>query len=141
VARSSGATDFIDPSSTEIVAKIVELTMGGADYAFDCVGLPRLSEQALEMVHPAWGEAVCVGMAPQGSTVTTTALNLMVGRTWTGCLMGGATVKDVQNFVAMYMSGELRLDDVVTDQLSLDQINEGIRMIQTGQTVRSVVVY
>jgi S-(hydroxymethyl)glutathione dehydrogenase/alcohol dehydrogenase len=140
-ARASGATDFIDPAEGDLVAAIQGATGGGVDFAFDCVGIPRLSEQALEMTHPAWGVALCVGMSPQGAQVSTSPVNLMLGRSWTGSIMGGATVHDVERFVAMYMAGEITLDEVVTDRLSLDHINDGLDMIRTGQTVRAVVVY
>jgi len=141
VARRSGATDFVNPSQLDLVPHVCAMTGGGVDYAFDCVGSTLLSEQALDMCHPAWGVAMCVGMAPSGSMVSTAPIKLMLGRTWMGSIMGGATVSDVADFVRMYMAGQVVLDDVVTHRLPLEDINKGIEMVRNGETVRSVVVF
>lgn len=142
VARSSGATDFINPREIEnIVEHIIGLTGMGADFAFDCVGHAKLAEQALEMCHPAWGVAMCVGVVPEGQTVSTLPTRLLSGRTWTGSMMGGAKRQDVARFVDMYLAGEFSLDDVVSHRLTLDEINHGVEMMRTGESVRSVVLY
>jgi S-(hydroxymethyl)glutathione dehydrogenase/alcohol dehydrogenase len=142
VARRLGATDFINAKEVENVAsEVMGMTGRGADFAFDCVGVAALSEQALDCVNPAWGQAVVVGAMREGSQITTLPGKLMFGRQWTGSFMGGAKRKDVARYVDMYVSGELKLDDVISHTLKLDDINRGFEMMRSGEAVRSVVVY
>ena len=142
VALKLGATDFVNPSDVDDIARhIRKLTGLGVDYAFECVGLPDLARQALDSTNPAWGMAVCVGVMPAGARISAPPLALMSGRRWTGSLMGGAKRQDVARFVDMYVAGDYDLDAVVTHRLSLEQINRGFDMMQSGEAVRSVVRY
>ena len=100
-----------------------------------------LAEQALEMCHPAWGVAMCVGVVPEGQTVSTLPTRLLSGRTWTGSMMGGAKRQDVARFVEMYLAGEFSLDEVVSHRLTLAEINHGVEMMRSGESVRSVVMF
>jgi S-(hydroxymethyl)glutathione dehydrogenase / alcohol dehydrogenase len=142
VALSMGATDFIDASAEEdIVAAVRSRCGAGVDFSFECVGVPALARQALEMAHPAWGVSVSVGIMPTGAELSTLPINLMTGRRWTGSMMGGAKRADVARFVGMFLRGEYRLDDLVSHRLTLAEINHGFAMMQSGEGVRSVVVY
>ncbi|SCW66132.1 S-(hydroxymethyl)glutathione dehydrogenase / alcohol dehydrogenase [Sphingobium faniae] len=142
IAARLGATDFIDASASDnIVAEVQKLTGLGADFAFECVGIPELARQALEAVNPAWGMAVCVGVMPAGRELSTAPFLLMTGRRWTGSLMGGAKRQDVARFVDMYVAGEYALDDLVSHRLSLEDVNRGFTMMKSGEAVRSVVLY
>jgi S-(hydroxymethyl)glutathione dehydrogenase/alcohol dehydrogenase len=142
VASKLGATDFIDPKEVDnVVATIMGLTDSGVDFAFECVGIPSLARQAFESTHPAWGLSVCVGAMPPGSELTIAPLSLMTGRHWTGSLIGGARRQDVARFVDMYMSGAFSLDAFVSHHLTHDQIDHGFAMMQSGEAVRSVVLY
>ena len=142
VARRLGATDFIDPKAApDVVAEIRKLTGLGADFAFECVGVPALARQALDCANPAWGVAVNIGILPAGEQIGAPQQALMFGRRWTGSLMGGAKLKDVARFVDMYVSGEVVLDDLVSHRLTHDEINRGFDLMRAGESVRSVVVY
>jgi S-(hydroxymethyl)glutathione dehydrogenase / alcohol dehydrogenase len=141
VARQSGATDFVNPAEVEnIVQHIVALTGMGVDYAFECVGNVNLIRQALEMTHPAWGKAMIVGVVQEGQTTSLAPNTMYAGRTLTGSLMGGAKLKDVGNFVDMYLAGDYSLDHIVSHRLALEDINSGVDMMKTGESVRSVIV-
>ena len=142
VALSLGATDFVNPTEVvDLVPHLVKLTGIGADYAFECVGIPALARQALECVNPAWGLAVNVGVYPAGSEVSAAPLSMMMGRRWTGTFMGGAKRQDVARFVDMYVDGQYDLDQLVSHRLSHEDINSGFDMMRSGEAVRSVVVY
>jgi len=142
VARKSGATDFVSPADVDdLVEHVVAMTGLGVDFAFECVGRADLARQALEMTNPAWGMAMCVGIVPEGELISTIARNLYAGRTWTGSLMGGAKRADVARFVEMYLAGDYSLDHIVSHRLMLEEINEGIAMMLSGESVRSVIVY
>ncbi len=142
LARKLGATHFVTAGEgIDVVAAIVAITGLGADYSFECVGIPALAEQALLATNLGWGKAVCVGVMPTGTRLSTVPTQLMLGRDWSGCLMGGAKRADVARFVDMYVAGDYSLDDLVTHTLTPDQINHGISMMRSGEAVRSVVVF
>jgi S-(hydroxymethyl)glutathione dehydrogenase/alcohol dehydrogenase len=142
VARAMGATDFVNVREVEnIVAHIFKMTGTGLDYAFECVGLPTLMRQALESTNPAWGLAVNVGVVEAGKELSTLPNTLVTGRRWTGSLMGGAKRQDVARYVDMYVKGDIRLDDLVSHELPLDEINRGFDMMRSGESVRSVVMF
>lgn len=142
VAVGLGATDFIDPRQVDaIVPHLVGLTGMGADFAFDCVGMGELAEQALLCVNPAWGMAVNVGVYAAGTELKAYPMTLMMGRRWTGTFMGGAKRQDVARYVDMLVNGEYSLDQLVSHRLKLEEINRGFDMMHSGEAVRSVVVY
>ncbi len=142
VAFKLGATDFVNPSEVDnIITHIMALTGLGADFAFECVGHPKLAQQALECTNPAWGLAVCVGGIAAGQLLTTVPFNLTTGRHWTGSLMGGAKRQDVARYVDMYVSGDYQLDDLVSHRLKHGDINHGFDMMRSGEAVRSVILY
>lgn len=142
VARAMGATDFIDPKAVDnVITQIQTLSPMGVDFAFECVGVPELARQALESTNPAWGLAVCVGVIPVGKELSTAPFTLMSGRRWTGSLMGGAKRQDVARYVDQYVAGEFDLDALISHRLQLDEINHGLTLMRTGESVRSVVLY
>lgn len=142
VALGAGATHFLNPKAVDdVVLAIQGLTGLGADFAFECVGVPALATQALASTNPCWGVAVNVGVMPTGSEVSTPPFQLLTGRRWTGSFMGGAKRADVARYVDMFVAGEITLDDLVSHRLSLDEINRGFAMMKSGEAVRSVVVY
>lgn len=142
VALGAGATHFLNPKAVEdIVLAVQGLTGLGADFAFECVGVPALAGQALASTNPCWGVAVNVGVMPTGSEISAPPFQLLTGRRWTGSFMGGAKRADVARYVEMFVRGEFGLDDLVSHRLSLDEINRGFDMMKSGEAVRSVVVY
>lgn len=142
IARSLGATNFINPKEVDdVVAHVHQLTGLGVDFAFECVGLPTLARQALESTNPAWGVAVCVGVQPASAELSAVPRTLMFGRRWTGSFMGGAKRQDVARYVDMYVAGAYSLDALVSHRLKLEEINRGFEMMRSGEAVRSVVLY
>lgn len=141
IARQFGITEFVNPKEVErIVPHLMKLTGGGADYTFECIGIPQVMRQAFECTHPAWGKSYVIGVAPQGAEVNATPGNLMMGRHWTGCYMGGARLERLPEIVDWYVDGKINLDALVTHRLPLERINEGFRMMQTGESIRTVIV-
>ena len=142
VALGAGATHFVNPKAVEDVVLAVQgLTGLGADFAFECVGIPALAAQALAATNPCWGVAVNVGVMPTGSEVSAPPFQLLTGRRWTGSFMGGAKRADVARYVEMFVEREFVLDDLVSHRLRHDEINRGFAMMKSGEAVRSVVVY
>jgi len=143
MARSFGMTHFIDPSKVEsVVDAIVQLTDGGADYSFECVGNTKLMRQALECTHKGWGRSIIIGVAEAGAEISTRPFQLVTGRKWEGSAFGGARGRtDVPKIVDWYMDGKLRIDELITHKLALDDINEGFALMKRGESIRSVVVY
>lgn len=142
VARKVGATHFLEAvPGLDLVAAVGAIVPLGVDFALDCVGDAALARQALEMTNMAWGKAVCVGVLRAGESVETLPINLMLGRQWTGSLMGGAKRGDIARFVDLYRAGDLLLDDLVTHRLTLDEINRGFDLMRSGEAVRSVVTF
>ncbi|HMN47206.1 MAG TPA: alcohol dehydrogenase catalytic domain-containing protein [Povalibacter sp.] len=141
IARQFGATDFVNPKQVEkITSHLMKMTGGGADYTFECIGLPQVMRQAFECTNPAWGKAYVIGVAPHGTEVNAVPTQLMMGRHWTGCYMGGARLDRLPEMVDWYVDGKINLDALVTHRLPLERIGEGFRMMQNGESIRTVVV-
>ncbi len=143
MARKFGMTDFIDPSKVEnIVDAIVQLTDGGADYSFECIGNTKVMRQALECCHKGWGQSIVIGVADAGAEISTRPFQLVTGRVWKGSAFGGARGRtDVPKIVDWYMEGRLNIDDLITHTLKLEDINEGFELMKRGESIRSVVVF
>ena len=144
MARRFGMTDFVNPSEVEgdLVAHLVELTGGGADYTFDATGNVKVMRAALESAHKGWGESVIIGVAPAGAEISTRPFQLVTGRTWKGTAFGGARGRtDVPRIVDWYMQGKIEIDPMITHTLTLEEINKGFEMMHAGESIRSVVVY
>jgi S-(hydroxymethyl)glutathione dehydrogenase/alcohol dehydrogenase len=141
VARAFGVTHFIDPTVTQdIAAKIIELTGGGADYSFECVGNAELMTVALRCTRPEWGTSVIVGADRR--PLTAQPFDLMRGRTWKGAMMGGARARtDTASFLKLLTDGKLHTHQLVTHRLKLEDINEGYDLMRRGEGLRSVVIY
>jgi S-(hydroxymethyl)glutathione dehydrogenase / alcohol dehydrogenase len=144
LARKFGLTHFVDPRAVkgDLVPHLVELTKGGADYSFECVGNVELMRQALECCHRGWGVSVIIGVAPAGKEIATRPFQLVTGRVWKGTAFGGARGRtDVPKIVDWYMEGKINIDDLITHKLPLARINEGFDLMMRGESIRSVVVY
>ena len=143
MAREFGMTHFVNPKSVDsVVDTIVQLTDGGADYSFECIGNTTTMRQALECCHKGWGQSVIIGVAEAGAEISTRPFQLVTGRVWKGSAFGGARGRtDVPKIVDWYMDGKLRIDPLITHRLSLEQINEGFDLMKRGESIRSVVVY
>ncbi len=144
MAEKFGMTHFVNPSEVEgdLVAHLVELTKGGADYSFECVGNVKLMRQALECAHRGWGVSTIIGVAGSGQEISTRPFQLVTGRRWIGTAFGGARGRtDVPRIVDWYMDGKINIDDMITHTLPLERINEGFDLMTAGESIRSVVVY
>jgi S-(hydroxymethyl)glutathione dehydrogenase/alcohol dehydrogenase len=144
LARQFGMTHFVNPSEVrgDIVPWLVELTGGGADYSFECIGNVDVMRQALECCHRGWGVSVIIGVAGAGQEIRTRPFQLVTGRTWKGTAFGGARGRtDVPRIVDWYMDGKINIDDLITHRMPLERINEGFDLMLKGESIRSVVVY
>jgi len=142
LARKFGMTHFIHPKGKDVVAEIVELTGGGADYSFECIGNVDVMRQALECCHRGWGVSVIIGVAGAGQEIRTRPFQLVTGRVWKGTAFGGARGRtDVPKIVDWYMEGKINIDDLITHVLPLERINDGFDLMHNGESIRSVVVY
>jgi S-(hydroxymethyl)glutathione dehydrogenase/alcohol dehydrogenase len=144
LARKFGLTHFVNPKDVkgDLVAHLVELTGGGADYSFECVGSPLLMRQALECCHRGWGVSVVIGVAAAGQEISTRPFQLVTGRVWKGSAFGGARGRtDVPRIVDWYMEKKINIDDLITHILPLEKINDGFDLMTRGESIRSVVVY
>ena len=144
LGRKFGMTHFVNPKEVkgDLVAHLVELTGGGADYSFECVGNVDLMRQALECCHRGWGESVIIGVAGAGQEIKTRPFQLVTGRVWKGSAFGGARGRtDVPKIVDWYMEGKIDIDSLVTHTLPLDRINEGFDLMKRGESIRTVVTY
>ena len=143
MARKFGMTDFVNPKSVDnVVDSIVQLTDGGADYSFECIGNTTTMRQALECCHKGWGRSIIIGVAPAGAEIATRPFQLVTGRHWLGSAFGGARGRtDVPKIVDWYMNGKIAIDELITHRLKLDDINEGFALMKRGESIRSVVVY
>jgi len=142
--RRFGMTDFVDPTDVpgDIVAHLVALTDGGADYTFDCTGNTTVMRQALEACHRGWGTSIVIGVAESGKEISTRPFQLVTGRNWRGTAFGGAKGRtDVPKIVDWYMNGRIEIDPMITHVLTLDEINTGFDLMHSGTSIRSVVVY
>ena len=143
LARRFGLTDFINPeNSADVTTEIIDLTDGGVDYSFECIGKPEVIRQALESCHKGWGESVIIGVAAAGEEISTRPFQLVTGRTWKGTAFGGAKGRsDMPSIVDWYMDGKINIDDLITHQFQLENINEAFDVMHAGEGIRSVVVY
>ena len=143
LARKFGMTDFINPVDIDdVTAEIVDMTDGGVDYSFECIGKPEVMRQALESCHKGWGQSVIIGVAGAGEEISTRPFQLVTGRTWKGTAFGGAKGRtDVPQIVDWYMDGKINIDDLITHQFELEKINEAFEVMHRGDGIRSVVVY
>ncbi|HLK25052.1 MAG TPA: S-(hydroxymethyl)glutathione dehydrogenase/class III alcohol dehydrogenase [Caulobacteraceae bacterium] len=142
--RRFGMTHFVNPKTVEgdLVAHLVELTGGGADYTFDATGNVQVMRQALEACHRGWGESVIIGVAPAGAEIATRPFQLVTGRVWRGTAFGGARGRtDVPKIVDWYVDGRIEIDPMITHTLPLERINEAFDLMHRGESIRSVVVY
>ncbi|MCZ6495635.1 MAG: S-(hydroxymethyl)glutathione dehydrogenase/class III alcohol dehydrogenase [Alphaproteobacteria bacterium] len=139
-----GMTHFVDPAEAgdDIVAYLVDLTGGGADYSFECIGNTEVMRQALECCHKGWGESVIIGVAGAGAEISTRPFQLVTGRVWRGTAFGGASGRtDVPKMVDWYMEGKIEIDPMITHNLTLDEINKGFELMHRGESIRAVVSY
>jgi S-(hydroxymethyl)glutathione dehydrogenase/alcohol dehydrogenase len=143
MARRFGMTHFINPKDTpDVVDAIVQLTDGGADYSFECIGNTTVMRQALECTHKGWGQSVIIGVAEAGAEISTRPFQLVTGRQWKGSAFGGARGRtDVPKIVDWYMEGKINIDDLITHTMPLEKINEGFELMKRGESIRGVVVY
>jgi S-(hydroxymethyl)glutathione dehydrogenase/alcohol dehydrogenase len=139
-----GMTHFVNPSEVgdDLVGHLVEITKGGADYSFECIGNVEVMRQALECCHKGWGVSVIIGVAPSGAEIATRPFQLVTGRVWKGTAFGGAKGRtDVPKIVDWYMDGKINIDDLITHTLPLDQINDAFDLMHAGKSIRSVVTF
>ena len=138
-----GMTDFINARDhDDVVAHIVEVTKGGADYSFECIGNTTTMRQALECCHKGWGESVIIGVAGAGQEISTRPFQLVTGRVWRGTAFGGARGRtDVPKIVDWYMDGKIDIDPMITHTMPLEDINKGFEMMHKGESIRGVVLY
>ena len=143
LAERFGMTDFINPSDVhDTVQAVVDMTDGGVDYSFECIGNVDVMRQALECCHKGWGQSIIIGVAGAGQEIATRPFQLVTGRVWKGTAFGGAKGRtDVPQIVDWYMDGKINIDDLITHQLSLEDINRGFDLMHAGESIRSVVVY
>ncbi len=144
LARKFGLTHFVDPKSVggDLVAHLVELTNGGADYSFECVGQVDLMRQALECCHRGWGVSTVIGVAGAGQEIRTRPFQLVTGRVWKGTAFGGARGRtDVPRIVDWYMDGKINVDDLITHVVPLERINDAFDLMHSGESIRTVVTY
>jgi S-(hydroxymethyl)glutathione dehydrogenase / alcohol dehydrogenase len=144
LAEKFGMTHFVNPKEVgaELVAHLVSLTGGGADYSFECIGNVEVMRQALECCHKGWGVSVIIGVAGAGQEIKTRPFQLVTGRVWKGTAFGGAKGRrDVPKIVDWYMEGKINIDDLITHKLALQDINQGFDLMHAGKSIRSVVVF
>ncbi|WP_429116830.1 S-(hydroxymethyl)glutathione dehydrogenase/class III alcohol dehydrogenase [Aeromonas veronii] len=144
LARKLGATDCINPNDYDkpIQEVIVELTDGGVDFSFECIGNVKVMRAALECCHKGWGESVIIGVAGAGQEISTRPFQLVTGRVWRGSAFGGVRGRsELPSYVQRYMQGEFRLDDFITHTMPLEQINEAFDLMHQGKSIRTVIHY
>ena len=145
LAKKLGMTHFLNPrelGAKGIVEAVVELTKGGADYSFECIGSVEVMRQALECCHKGWGESVIIGVAGAGQEISTRPFQLVTGRVWRGSAFGGARGRtDVPKIVDWYMDGRINIDDLITHKVALDKINTAFDLMHEGESIRTVVTF
>ena len=142
IAEKFGMTHFVNPDEVEgdLVPYLVDLTKGGADHSFECIGNVATMRQALECCHKGWGESTIIGVAGAGQEISTRPFQLVTGRVWRGTAFGGARGRsDVPEIVDWYMEGKINIDDLITHQMPLDDINKAFELMHSGESIRSVV--
>ncbi|MCH6583070.1 MAG: S-(hydroxymethyl)glutathione dehydrogenase/class III alcohol dehydrogenase [Gammaproteobacteria bacterium] len=144
LAEKLGMTHFVNPKEVkgDLVAHIVDVTKGGADYSFECIGNVETMRQALECCHKGWGESVVIGVAGAGQEISTRPFQLVTGRVWRGTAFGGARGRtEVPRIVDWYMDGKINIDDLITHTMPLQEINNAFHLMEKGESIRSVVLY
>ena len=144
LARQFGATDFINPKdyNNSIQEVIVELTDGGVDYSFECIGNVKVMRSALECCHKGWGESIIIGVAGAGEEIATRPFQLVTGRVWKGSAFGGVKGRtELPGYVDRYMNGEIKIDEFVTHTMGLDEINTAFDLLHEGKSIRSVILF
>jgi len=144
LAESFGMTHFVNPREVggDLVAHLVDLTKGGADYSFECIGDVRVMRQALECCHKGWGTSIIIGVAGAGEEIATRPFQLVTGRVWKGTAFGGARGRtDVPKIVDWYMDGKIRIDEMITHTMPLERINDAFELMHHGESIRSVVTF
>jgi S-(hydroxymethyl)glutathione dehydrogenase / alcohol dehydrogenase len=144
MAKAYGMTDFVNPKEIDgdLVEYLVELTGGGADYSFECIGNVKVMRQALECCHKGWGVSTVIGVAGAGEEISTRPFQLVTGRVWQGSAFGGARGRtDVPKIVDWYLEGKINIDDLVTHTMPIEQINEAFDLMHRGESIRSVVTF
>ena len=144
LAEKFGMTDFVNPQELEgdLVAHLVELTDGGADYSFECIGNVNVMRQALECCHKGWGVCTIIGVAGAGEEISTRPFQLVTGRVWKGSAFGGARGRtDVPKIVDWYMEGKINIDDMITHVMPLEKINDAFELMHKGESIRSVITF
>ncbi len=144
IAKKMGMTHYVNPHdlSSDLVGHLVELTHGGADYSFECVGNVQLMRQALECCHKGWGKCTIVGVAPAGHEIATRPFQLVTGRVWQGSAFGGARGRtDVPKIVDWYMDGRICIDDLITHIMPIEQINHAFDLMHQGESIRTVLTF
>src|SRR5213592_5016346 len=145
IAKKFGMTHFVNPDEVgrdKVVQAIVDLTGGGADFSFECIGNVNTMRQALECCHRGWGESIIIGVAGAGQEIATRPFQLVTGRVWRGTAFGGARGRtDVPKIVDWYMEGKINIDDLITHTMPLEKINHGFELMKKGESIRSVVLY
>jgi len=139
-----GMTHFVNPSEVkgDLVSHLVELTGGGADYSFECIGNTDVMRTALECCHKGWGESIIIGVAGAGKEISTRPFQLVTGRSWRGTAFGGARGRtDVPKIVDWYMDGKIDIDPMITHTMPLEDINKAFDLMHSGESIRSVVIY
>lgn len=144
LAEKLGMTHFVNPSEVEgdLVPYLVELTNGGADYSFECIGNVKVMRQALECCHKGWGVSVIIGVAGAGQEISTRPFQLVTGRVWKGSAFGGARGRtDVPKIVDWYMDGKINIDDLITNVMPVEQVNEAFDLMHKGDAIRTVLTF
>jgi S-(hydroxymethyl)glutathione dehydrogenase/alcohol dehydrogenase len=147
MARGFGMTHFLNPKDIEaaggnIVDTIIQLTDGGADYSFECIGNVKVMRQALECTHKGWGRSIIIGVAEAGAEIATRPFQLVTGRKWEGSAFGGARGRtDVPKIVDWYMDGKINIDSLITHTMPLEDINNGFDLMKKGESIRGVVLF
>jgi S-(hydroxymethyl)glutathione dehydrogenase/alcohol dehydrogenase len=143
LGKQFGMTHFVNPKDVgDVVAHLVELTGGGADYSFECIGNVNVMRQALECTHRGWGQSISIGVAGAGQEIATRPFQLVTGRVWKGTAFGGARGRtDVPKIVDWYMDGKIEIDSLITHKLPLERINEAFDLMHSGESIRTVVEF
>ena len=144
LAEKFGMTHFVNPTEVQgdLVPALVDLTGGGADYSFECIGKVDVMRDALECCHKGWGESVIIGVAGSGEEIATRPFQLVTGRVWRGTAFGGARGRtDVPKIVDWYMDGKINIDDLITHTMPLPEINAAFDLMHSGESIRSVVTF
>jgi S-(hydroxymethyl)glutathione dehydrogenase/alcohol dehydrogenase len=145
MAKALGATDFVNPKDypdTPIQQVIVDMTNGGVDYSFECIGNVHVMRSALECCHKGWGESVIIGVAGAGQEISTRPFQLVTGRVWRGSAFGGVKGRSqLPGYVDRYMQGEIKIDEMITEVMPLEDINRAFELMHAGKVIRSVIKY